>query len=84
MGFDGPLIFMELLTKRMPLVPKSHPSRRVLKTGTQNRSEEILGDIVAAPLQLVLDGLVSNRYYAAKTVKVTGQMVSSNFLSKEF
>ena len=57
----------------MPLVPKSYPSQRVLKTGTENRSEEILGDVVVAHLQVALDDLVSNCYYTGKRVKVTGQ-----------
>lgn len=63
----------------MPLVPKSYTSQRVLKIGIENRSEEILGDIMVAHLQVALDGLVSNCYYTGKRVKVTGQMVSSNF-----
>lgn len=34
---------------------------------------------MVAHLQVALDGLVSNCYYTGKRVKVTGQMVSSNF-----
>lgn len=66
----------------MPLVPKLYPSQRVLKIGTENRSKEILGDIMVAHLQVALDGLVSNCYYTGKKVKATGQMVSSNFIEE--
>lgn len=38
-------------------MPKSYPSQRVVKIGTENRLEEILGDIVVAHLQVALDGL---------------------------
>lgn len=63
---------MELFTKSMPLVPTSYPSQRVLKIGTENRSE-IIGDLVAAHLQVALGGLVSNCYYTGKRVKVSAE-----------